>query len=111
MSVLRTDYPTDDPLVPHWFPTGAPLVPHSGSGNRNSQKQVVRLCRVPLEFQIHLGMLADGTYLVPEDFTNFRDGPRDVRQVPEPPYCADLATGAPLAPHWCPTFRHKSFDW
>ena len=24
MSVLRTDYPTDDPLVPHWRPTGAP---------------------------------------------------------------------------------------
>ena len=41
-------------------------------------------------------MLADGTYLVPDDFTNFRDDPRDVRQVPEPPYCADLATGAPL---------------
>ena len=49
-----------------------------------------------MEFQNHPGMLADGTYLVPDDLQNFRDDPRDVRQALEPAYCADLTTGAPL---------------
>ena len=44
-------------------------------------------------------MLADGTYLVPDDVENFRDDPRDVRQALEPTYCADLTTGVPLVSH------------
>ena len=87
------------------------LAPHGGSGNRNSQNQVVRLCRVPLEFLNHPGMLADGTYLVPDTIKNFQDDPRDVRQALEPAYCVGFnnwcPTGVPLASH----FRQKTFAW
>ena len=81
-----------------WDASGTPVV--KSAGNHNSQKYAVRLCRVPLEFLNHPGMLADGTYLVPDDLQNFRDDPRDVRQASEPAYCADLTTGAPLVPHF-----------
>ena len=41
-------------------------------------------------------MLADGTYLVPDNITIFRDDPRDVRQALEPAYCVGFN-------NWCPT--------